>query len=271
MAVSTRDQLLKLTIEVCVDSVESALAAVQGGANRIELCGNLGLGGGTTPSIGLLKAVQRAVDAPIMAMVRPRTGDFVYSEDELGVMLEDINAFKECRVQGVVLGVLTSDGTIDVEQVQRLVSVAKPLEVCFHRAFDMTPDPKDAFGKLSKIQGITRVLTSGHGQSATSDEALETLASLLESARYTPIGVLPGSGINASTVPALCKALLPHGLKEIHLSGGKWVDGASSHRREGMGMGVGGAGEWGVWRTDRDAVRKVRELVDSLSTVGDSQ
>ncbi|KAF9245827.1 copper homeostasis protein CutC [Melanogaster broomeanus] len=251
---STRARPPKLAIEVCVDSVESALAAVKGGANRIELCSNLGLGGGTTPSIGLLEAVKKAVpNVPIMAMVRPRTGDFVYSNEELNVMLGDIFVFKEHGVQGVVFGTLTASGEIDDVQLhfdERLVSVAAPLEVCFHRAFDMVVDPRTAWETLTSINGITRVLTSGHSKCAASPEALTTLAYLLDSASLAPIDILPGSGINISTIPVLCSALLPHGLKEIHLSGGKWVEGHSAYRREGMGMGVGGAGEWGVWRTD---------------------
>ncbi|KIK94151.1 hypothetical protein PAXRUDRAFT_828291 [Paxillus rubicundulus Ve08.2h10] len=265
MADSTHSRPPNLTIEVCVDSVESAVAAVMGGANRIELCGNLGLGGGTTPSIGLLEAVKKALpNVPVKAMVRPRTGDFVYSKEELNVMLEDIFVFKEHGVQGVVFGTLTASGEIDDVQVRRLVSEAGSLEVCFHRAFDMTIDPWTAWETLTKIKGITRVLTSGHSKHATSPEALEFLAKLFDSAKHMSIDVLPGSGINGSTVGVLCNALLPHGLKEIHLSGGNWTEGSSAHRREGMGMGVGGSGEWGVWRTDEEVVRKVRDFVDKI-------
>ncbi|KAH7886074.1 CutC family-domain-containing protein [Phlebopus sp. FC_14] len=264
----------RLTMEVCVDSVESALAAVRGGADRIELCGNLGLGGGTTPTIGLLRSVQNAVpNIPIMAsvMIRPRTGDFVYSEPELQVMLEDIYAFAQHNIQGVVFGVLTSDGSIDIGKTQRLVSAALPLEVCFHRAFDMTADVKAGWNQLVQVHGITRVLTSGHCRNAIFPEAIETLANLLNAANAlvtgtntVPIGVLPGSGVNAATASTLCEALLSHGLKEIHLSGGKWIDGASTHRCEGMGMGAGGAGEWGIWRTDEHEIRMVREIIDKV-------
>ncbi|KAG9314098.1 CutC family-domain-containing protein [Chiua virens] len=114
----------KLTIEVCIDSVESAAAAVRGGANRLELCSNLGYGGGTTPSIGLLRSVKKAVpNIPIMAMVRPRAGDFVYSEGELDVMLQDISVFKEHGVQGVVFGALTASGDVDESKVKEYVSI----------------------------------------------------------------------------------------------------------------------------------------------------
>ncbi|KAF8445633.1 copper homeostasis protein CutC [Boletus edulis BED1] len=185
-----------------------------------------------------------------MVMVRPRTGDFVYSEEEVIVMLQDISAFKEYGVQGVVFGALTAAGDVDERLVRRLVSAAVPLEVCFHRAFDMTRDLKSAWKTLTEMTGITRVLTSGRCKDVNSPEALEALAWMFDAARLSSTKVLPGSGINISTIPVLCKALLSHGLDEIHLSGGRWVDGRSVHRPDGMGMG-----EWSIWKTDEEAIR----------------
>ncbi|EIW64165.1 uncharacterized protein TRAVEDRAFT_41581 [Trametes versicolor FP-101664 SS1] len=117
---STPPSTTRITIEVCIDSVESALAAIRGGADRLELCGNLGLGGGTTPSLGLFKAVREATPdgMPIMVMVRPRTGDFLYTDAEFGIMREDIKAFKEARADGVVLGILHKDGGIDTSRTK---------------------------------------------------------------------------------------------------------------------------------------------------------
>ncbi|KAF8140555.1 copper homeostasis CutC domain-containing protein [Boletus edulis] len=278
MVNAIHQQPSKLVVEVCVDSVASAVAAVRGGADRLELCGNLGYGGGTTPSIGLLQSVKKAVpNVPIMVMVRPRTGDFVYSEEEVIVMLQDISAFKEYGVQGVVFGALTAAGDVDERLVRRLVSAAVPLEgeslchattrvypwnvVCFHRAFDMTRDLKSAWKTLTEMTGITRVLTSGRCKDVNSPEALEALAWMFDAARLSSTKVLPGSGINISTIPVLCKALLSHGLDEIHLSGGRWVDGRSVHRPDGMGMG-----EWSIWKTDEEAIRKVRNFVDTFCT-----
>ncbi|KAG2062247.1 hypothetical protein BDR06DRAFT_924434 [Suillus hirtellus] len=274
---------MPLILEVCVDSTESALAAVEAGADRLELCSNLGLGGGTTPSLGLLKAIQKVAPiVPIMIMIRPRTGDFVYTEAEFDVMIEDIRYFKENDVQGFVFGVLTPEGDVDVARTQRLVSEALPLQgdvncllffflrlidvVCFHRAFDMTRDTKNAWHQLSQIDGLTRILTSGQGTTATSANSLDVLKDLLDLAKHqdTRIEILPGSGINSSTVGALCQALLPHGLREVHMSGGHWTDGASVWRRDGMGMGVGGASEWGIWRTNASAIRAVKDAIDSF-------
>ncbi|KAI0695605.1 copper homeostasis CutC domain-containing protein [Cytidiella melzeri] len=254
-------------IEVCVDSVESAVAAVRGGANRLELCGNIGVGGGTTPSIGLFRQVKKSSpNVRIMVMIRPRTGDFLYTLWEVDSMVEDIRAYKAAGADGVVFGVLDAYGKVDVRTTSRLVREALPMEVCFHRAFDMTVDAADSFSKISQITGITRILTSGLGQKAVLPTSLEILKDLLESASAAENGqkltILPGSGINAGTVQEVLSALLPHGLTEIHLSAGAWVPSAMRFRRERMGMGVGGAGEWGIWRTSESAVRSVREIVD---------
>ncbi|KAI0348256.1 hypothetical protein BDW22DRAFT_1416527 [Trametopsis cervina] len=256
-------------VEVCVDSVESASAAVRGGANRLELCGNIGIGGGTTPSMGLFKQIKRAApNTPIMAMIRPRTGDFYYTFWEVDVMVEDIRAFKAAGAQGVVFGALDAYGKVDVRTTSRLVREALPMEVCFHRAFDMAENAEDAFSSISHISGVTRILTSGLGPKATSSDSLEVLKSLVQRSSSVAegehkISILPGSGINPGTVQGLLDALLPLGLQEIHLSAGAWIPSAMRFRKQGMGMGVGGAGEWGIWRSSESVVHAVRQLVDA--------
>ncbi|THV07493.1 hypothetical protein K435DRAFT_259329 [Dendrothele bispora CBS 962.96] len=246
------------------------ISAIQGGAGRLELCGNLGLGGGVTPSLGLLKAVQKALHAagnniPIMTMVRPRTGDFLYTNGEIDVMIEDIQIFKEHGVQGVVIGALTSDGRVDKERTKRLVDASFPLEICFHRAFDMTRDPEEALSDILNIGGITRILTSGQGKSAPA--SINVLQSLLKMAKArgkegNTVVIVPGSGIDGKTVDAVLDSLLSLGLSEIHLSGGNWIEGGMDFRREGMGMGVGSSGEWGVWITNKEKITEVREKVN---------
>ncbi|KAI9060511.1 hypothetical protein FKP32DRAFT_1655802 [Trametes sanguinea] len=257
----------RVTIEVCIDSVESAIAASRGGADRLELCGNLGLGGGTTPSLGLFKAVREATPRamPIMVMIRPRTGDFLYTDAELQVMREDIRAFKEAGANGVVFGILEKDGKIDIARTKILADEAKPMQVCFHRAVDLSSqDMLSAHLDVSAVPQVTRMLTSGQAPTATTPSVLPSLRMLLRMASRMPSSakVLVGSGINAQTVGPLLEELLPCGLREIHLSAGGWIPSAMEFRREGMGMGVGGEGEWAIWRTSEEKVRAVREVVD---------
>ncbi|GBE83111.1 hypothetical protein SCP_0501580 [Sparassis crispa] len=197
-----------------------------------------------------------------MTMVRPRTGDFLYSQAEFDVMVEDIRVFKEFGADGVVFGILTLDGRIDIERTALLVDEAFPMQVCFHRAFDMTRDPVEALFDISTIPHITRILTSGHGPTAPS--GLSVLQTLLTKASGDGAGmptILAGSGINVSTVRLLLDTLLPCGLSEIHLSAGMWIPSKMKHKPLGMGMGVG-EGEWGVWRTSEERVSEVRSVVD---------
>ncbi|EIN13915.1 hypothetical protein PUNSTDRAFT_129579 [Punctularia strigosozonata HHB-11173 SS5] len=231
-------------IEVCVDSLESAIRAFRGGADRLELCANLGLGGGTTPSLGLFNAVHRALPAiPIMVMIRPRVGDFCYSSLEFDVMIEDIKLFRKAGATGVVAGVLAKDGAIDVARMRTLTAQAGP--------------GLHSLQAVQQIPGITRILTSGHGLVAPSEP--HALSSLLAFA--STMTILPGSGINAVTVGPLLDALLPYGLREIHLSGGGWVDNGTENRKPGFGMGIGES-EWGVWKTDEEKVRAVKRIVE---------
>ncbi|KAI0778964.1 copper homeostasis CutC domain-containing protein [Trametes elegans] len=258
----------RITVEVCIDSVESAIAAIRGGADRLELCGNLGLGGGTTPSLGLFKAVREAAPdvMPIMVMIRPRTGDFLYTDAEFRVMREDIKVYKDAGADGVVLGLLQGDGKIDVARTKILAEQAAPMEVCFHRAVDMSSqDILTAHVDVSSIPQVTRVLTSGQDTAAHSPTALLKLRTLLRNASRMPSGakVLVGSGVNADTVKFILEDLLPCGLREVHLSGGEWVQSKMGFRREGMGMGISPEGGWGIWRTNERKVREVREIVDN--------
>ncbi|KAJ3849455.1 copper homeostasis CutC domain-containing protein [Lentinula lateritia] len=257
-----------ILVEVCIDSVESAMNAVRGGANRLEVCGNLGLGGGTTPSLGLLKEVQKAIESfkvPLMVMIRPRTGDFLYSESEMQVMLEDIRIFKENGVVGFVFGVLTGEGRVDVARTQSLINASLPGQVCFHRAFDMTRDANEGWETFDIIRypSISDIMGIGQGKSVSG--SLEVLALLLGTTQDGSSGpiIMPGSGISPDTTGHVLDILLPLGLSEIHLSAGNWMEGGMSFRREGMGMGVGGKGDWGSWQTNERIVGEVIALSNS--------
>lgn len=145
--------------EACVESFESALRAQNKGANRIELCENLSVGG-TTPSYGTVKICLEKLDIPIFPMIRARGGNFVYSKEEIEIMKEDIKIFKNLGIKGVVLGCLTSDNKIDLELTKELVDLASPMEVTFHKAIDEVINPLDYIDDLINI-GVKRILTSG--------------------------------------------------------------------------------------------------------------
>ncbi|XP_062070894.1 copper homeostasis protein cutC homolog isoform X5 [Lepus europaeus] len=183
-------------MEVCVDSVESAVNAERGGAGRIELCSGL-LEGGTTPSMGLLQIVKQSVQIPVFVMIRPRGGDFLYSDREIEVMKADIQLAKLYGADGLVFGALTEDGQIDKELCMSLIALCRPLPVTFHRAFDMVQDPMAALETLLTL-GFERVLTSGCDSSAL--EGLPLIKRLIDEAKGR-IVVMPEKGKQSERAP----------------------------------------------------------------------
>ena len=218
-----------MLFEACVDSIESAIAAEQGGADRVELCSDL-IEGGLTPSYGVLKAARERLHIAVMAMVRPRGGDFCYSEAEFAAMLHDVRMAREIGANGVVFGLLTPDGDIDVERTGRLVAEARPLAVTFHRAFDMARDPFAALEALVAL-GIDRVLTSGQEPSVL--EGLDLIAELMSRAGGRII-VMPGGGINDRNIARIL-ARLP--ATELHFAGGEPVESRMRFRNPRVFMG----------------------------------
>jgi copper homeostasis protein len=196
----------RFVVEISVESMERAVAAERGGALRIELCGSLDIGG-VTPGVELMREVRARVSVPIFSMVRPRGGDFVYSAAEFEEMRAAIKAARSTGMDGVVLGLLKADGTVDVARTAELVRSAAPLPVTFHRAFDESADLAAALEDVIAT-GATRLLTSGG--SATASEAL--IAELVRNARGR-IAVMPGSGVTAGNVAEIAVAT---GATEIH-------------------------------------------------------
>lgn len=198
-------------VEVAVDSVAAAAMAVALGADRLELCQDLELGG-TTPSLGLIEAVRGRVTIPVVIMIRPRAGDFVYGPDEFRVMEADIHHAIRAGASGVVVGPLTADSGIDQEGLKRLVGSAGAVPVAFHRAFDTVTRPQKALEVLI-AQGVTRLLTSGGG--ATAYEGRAAIGRLVKRADGR-LAVIAGGGVTAEHVAGLVEAT---DVREIHLSG----------------------------------------------------
>jgi copper homeostasis protein len=199
---------VSVLIEACVDSIESALAAVEGGADRLELCDNLAVGG-TTPSEQLLRTVKERIPIPVFAMIRPRGGPFVHSDDELAHMHRDIGRVKECGADGIVIGVLDRYNRIDLARTRELAKLAAGVPVTFHRAFDRVPDKLAALDILAGA-GVERVLTSGGP--ATAQEGASMLAQLVDHAGDR-IVVLAGGNVRAHNVRDLVQRT---GVREVH-------------------------------------------------------
>jgi len=195
-------------LEISVESVDAAMAAERGGAQRIEFCCNA-REGGTTPSPELLRAVRERVRLPIVSMVRPRAGNFLYSDAEFAAMRREVETAKEFQMDGVVLGLLNADGRIDVERSAQLVEQARPLPVTYHRAFDECADLRKSLEDVIKT-GAARLLTSGG--KATAEQALGLLGDLVRSAAEQLI-VMPGSGLHPGNIRDAVKKT---GAREYH-------------------------------------------------------
>ncbi|WP_172917451.1 copper homeostasis protein CutC [Capnocytophaga canis] len=196
--------------EICASSFESARNAQLAGANRIELCSELGVGG-VTPSYGLIKKVMDELSIENCVLIRPRSGNFTYTDEEFDVMLRDITFCRELGCKGVVTGVLNTDNTIDKERTQQLIEAAGDIDFIYHRAFDCVPNPEEAL-HLLKTLGVKRILTSGGKKSAV--EGLEVLKKLNQKAEGK-ITIMPGGGINPQTILKIKEA----GFNEVHFSG----------------------------------------------------
>jgi len=194
-----------LLLEISVETIGSAVAAERGGAHRVELCSDLSVGG-VTPSAELMRNARAAVKVPIFAMIRPRGGNFVYSNSELAQMRRDIDLAKSCKMDGLVLGILHADNMVDIERTRELVRIASPLPVTFHRAFDETPNLHTALEAVIQT-GATRILTSGGKRNAQLRAA--ALADLVVAAADRII-ILPGGGINTSNFAEVIRATRAH-------------------------------------------------------------
>jgi len=244
-------------LEICVDSLASARAAIQGGADRLELCSAL-LAGGLTPYEGLLRQIRAESDIPIRCLMRPRPGDFLYTPEEIHLMVQQIYALKEAGADGFVIGCLTADGDLDCDAMKPLIEACGGCGITLHRCIDVSRDPEETYLLAGKL-GIDTVLTSG--AAASCKEGSETIAKLvaLRDAENGP-EVLIGAGVNASVIRQFRKTV--PGAVAFHASCKTELPSAMRFRREGVPMGLPGLDEWHIQQTSDSAVRAARMALD---------
>ncbi len=240
-------------LEVCVDSVESAKAAEAGGADRLELCDNLVIGG-TTPSPVFYEQVRKSVNIPIHVLIRPRFGDFLYSEAEVERMEQEIAALYHLGANSFVIGALQADGTLDVEALKRLMQAALQAQFILHRAFDMTKDLLFSLEQAVEL-GFSGILTSGGENTAI--EGATMLRRLKEKGRNR-LDIIAGAGIRSSNLKNL---LDKTGIGVYHLSGKKRIDSRMRYRREKIFMGLEGISEYESFVTEEEEIRRVADIL----------
>jgi len=240
-------------IEVCVDSVASAAAAERGGAARVELCSSL-LEGGVTPSAGLIEAVRAKISIGLQVIIRPRGGDFCYTEEEIDVMSRDIVTAKNLGADGVVLGALNADGNVNVDSTRRLVELARPLNVTFHRALDMSADLFRALEDVCDI-GVERLLTSGGERTCL--QGAETIAKLARAARGR-IKIMAGGSIGHNDALTIIERT---GVSEIHVGLSSPVASPMAFRNPRVSMGKVPGREYERTQVLEENVRKLQRAI----------
>ena len=241
-------------LECCVDSAYSARMAKKGGADRLELCSNLVIGG-TTPTLALYEQIRTQTDIRIHVLIRPRFGDFLYSEDEAALICKEIDAFRTAGADGVVIGSLSPDGSLCTEQMKRFREHARDMSVTLHRAFDVCRDPFEAL-ETAKELGVNTILTSGQRKSAK--EGVEILKQLALKADGK-VDIMAGAGIDADAIRYLAPKT---GITTFHMSGKMTLDSRMVYRKEGINMGLPSMSEFEIWRTDEKKIREAREVLD---------
>jgi len=242
-----------MILEVCANSVQSAINAQAAGAQRVELCESLALGG-TTPSYGSIALTRKNLTIKVNVLIRPRSGDFLYSEMEFRTIKEDIIMAKQLGVDGIVCGVLLSNGQVDIVQTRELVELARPLSFTFHRAFDRTPDPTAALEDVIAT-GADVILTSG--QMAKAADATMLLTLLVQKANGR-ISIMPGSGVNADNI----SLLLNTGATEFHLSGQQPLESRMVYRKANVPLNSPPPNDYVNYETSTETIKKVLQSLN---------
>ncbi len=269
-------------LEVCVDSVESAIAAKAGGATRFELCSNLVIGG-TTPGYELFAMVKEATGLPIRTLIRPRFGDFLYTDYEYGQMVRDIRHFAAAGADGVVIGSLNADGTLNETQMRGMIEEAGDCGITLHRAFDVCVDPIDTMNK-ARVLGVDTILTSG--QEADCLSGSDLLRQLVELSagedaagyerghnaadkalskeginRAAGMTILAGAGVNSGNIRQIAELTGTHA---FHMSGKKVLESGMRYRNERVHMGIEGMSEFTIYRTDEEEIRRAARILQQV-------
>lgn len=243
-----------MLLEICVDSLASARAAIAGGADRLELCSAL-LAGGLTPYEGLLRQIRAESDIPIRCLMRPRPGDFLYTPEEQELMRLQILQLKNAGADGFVIGCLTAQGDLDEEAMAPLVEVCSGCGITLHRCIDVSREPLETCRQAGAM-GIDTVLTSGAAASCTQGQ--ELIARMI--AMNGP-EILIGAGVNAQVICHFRQAV--PGAAAFHMSGKTQVESRMRFRREGVPMGLPGLDEWHIQQTSQEAVSTARKALDA--------
>ncbi|MBR3763786.1 MAG: copper homeostasis protein CutC [Clostridia bacterium] len=245
-------------LEICVDSLASARAAIRGGADRLELCSALAVGG-LTPYGELMRQIRAECNIPIRCLMRPRAGDFLYTAEEIHMMAEQIEELRRLGADGFVIGCLTPEGHLDAAAMAPLLAAAQGSGLTLHRCIDVSRDPAETFLAAGKL-GFDAVLTSGAAGSCL--QGMDMLGRLLQ-LRDECGGpeVLIGAGVKASVITSI-RQRFP-GARAFHMSGKADVASGMRFRREGVPMGLPGLDEWHIQQTDAQAVLEARQALDS--------
>lgn len=245
---------MKGRLEICVDSVESALHAKSGGADRLEVCSNLIIGG-TTPGVSQFRQIRELCDIDLNVLIRPRSGDFLYTDAEFQMIMDDIELFRKLGADGVVVGCLMADGSLDRERMRRLRGKAAGMKMTLHRAFDVCWNPYEALEEAVEL-GIDTILTSGQRENCVEGrEILEKLVGLAGER----IEILVGGGVNAEVIRRLKKEI---GASSFHMSGKRIENSKMIYRNEKVHMGLPGLSEFEIFCTDEELVRRARCAMD---------
>lgn len=247
----------KYILEACVDSVESAIAAEQGGANRLELCSNLIIGG-TTPSPQLFNLIREKCSIDINVLIRPRAGDFCYTGYEFEIMKREVEAFRALGAHGVVIGVLKPEGSLDKQRLKELIEAAGGMSITLSRAFDMTREPFEAL-EDAKDLGVATILTSGQKNSCYEGRAvLKKLKGLAEG----KVEILIGGGVTPNNIASLYDYT---GILSYHLSGKKIIPGDMRYFNRQVAMGSEGCDEYSLVRTDKEIIMKAKKVLEEIT------